>query len=114
MREEDYEGREQDRIWFRARTNCLWLGDRRERVLERCGICGDDGLEDLMHFILDCGELEEERSGALELQRPRLDQRAVLVGQFLFEEEGRRWKSEVLMKMWRKRRVIERRKERIG
>ena len=37
MKEEDYEGSERDRIWFRARTNCLWLEDRRrEREEERC------------------------------------------------------------------------------
>lgn len=59
MREEDYEGGERDRIWFRARTNCLWLGDRRrEGGEEKCMICGERGAEDLLHFLLDCVELE--------------------------------------------------------
>ena len=108
MTEEDYEGGERDRIWFRARTNCLWLGDRRgERWRERCMICGGDELEDLMHFVLDCRELEEERGLALELQRPRAEQRRAVVGEFLFGERNRREKGEVLMRMWRRRQFIE-------
>ena len=51
MREEDYEEGEKDRIWFRARTNCLWLGDRRRE--EGCVICEERELEDLLHFVLD-------------------------------------------------------------
>ena len=108
MREEDYAGGEKDRIWFRARTNCLWLGDRRGE--EGCVICGGRDLEDLMHFVLDCGELEEER-GALDLQRPKVERRQTVVGEFLFGEKGRGRKSEILVKMWRKRRMIERRGE---
>lgn len=109
MKEEDYEGGEKDRIWFRARTNCLWLGDRRRG--EGCVICGGRELEDLLHFVLDCGELEEERREALELQRPRVEQRQTVVGEFLFGKEERGRKSKILMKMWRKRRQIERRGE---
>ena len=85
MREEDYEGGERDRIWFRARTNCLWLGDRRgEGERETCRICGERETEDLVHFVLECGELEEQRQMALELQRPRLEWSETVVGQFLF------------------------------
>ena len=64
-----------------------------------------------MHFVLDCGELEEERKGAFELQRPRVVRRQTVVREFLSEEEGRGRKSKILMKMWRKRRLIERRGE---
>ena len=64
MKEEDYEGSERDRIWFRARTNCLWLGDRkREREEERCMICRKEELENLLHFVFDCEELEDEMRG---------------------------------------------------
>ena len=112
MREEDYEGGERDRIWFRARTNCLWLGDRRREMdEERCMICGRGVIEDLMHFVLDCEELEEERGLAIELQRPRVQQRRELIGEFLFGEEEKERKSGALMRMWRRRRQIEMREE---
>ena len=108
MKEEDYEGSERDRMWFRARTNCLWLGDRRrEREEKRCMICEENELEDLLHFVLDCRELEDERRGALELQRPRVEGRGTVVGEFLFGETRRREKSEVLVRMWRRRRRVE-------
>ena len=109
MKEEDYAGGEKEKIWFQARTNCLRLGDRRRE--EGCVICRGMDLEDLLHFVLDCWELEEERRGVLELQRPRVEQRQTVVGEFLFRDEGRGRKSEILMKMWRKRRMIERREE---
>ena len=67
-----------------------------------------------MHFVLDCEELEEERGQAVELQRPRFEKREEVVGEFLFGEEGKRSKSQVLMKMWRRRRLIEERNEGSG
>ena len=74
-------------------------------------ICGKRELENLLHFVLDCGELEEERGEAFDIQRPRVGQRQTVVRECLFGEEERGRKSKVLMKMWRKRRQIERRGE---
>ena len=81
----------------------MWLGDRRRDVKRE--------LEDLLHFVLDCGKLEEERREAFELQRPKVEQRQTVVGEFLFGEEESGRKSKIFMKMWRKRRQIEQRGE---
>ena len=106
MREEDYEGGERSRAWFRARTNCMWLGDRSE-VEERCLVCGADVVEDLRHFMLECGELEEERRRAVELQRPQGENSVEIMGRYLFgEKEGEERRKTVLLNMWRRRKNI--------
>ena len=71
----------------------------REINEDRCVICGGEGVENLLHFVLDCGELEEERSLAIELQRPRMEQRWVPVGEFLFGVEDVRSKRDILARM---------------
>ena len=86
MREEDYEGGERSKVWYRARTNCMWLGDRSGE--EKCQICGVETLENLEHFMLECRELEGERMGAIELQRPREENSTEIMGRFLFEERN--------------------------
>ena len=60
---------------------------------------GGGGLEDLLQFVSYCREVEEDRKEALELQKPRVERRQTLVREFLFGEEGRGRKSEILMKM---------------
>ena len=102
MREEDHEGGVASRLWFAARTCCLKLECRRwGEESDRCRLCGAD-REDEEHFILDCGELEEERSLALELQRPRVESRDEVMGGFLFGGDERR-KKRVLHEMWKRR-----------
>lgn len=104
MREEDYTGGEEARIWFRARTNCLWLGERQvEKYGRRCPICEVDVVEDLMHLVLDCGELETERAGARILQRPRKENQEQVIGEFLFKEEDLGERKRAMVMMWRKR-----------
>jgi len=96
MREEDYEGGENDRIWLRARTNCLWLGDTRRDV-------GYVEQEKWRTFCTSFSSvLSWRRRVAFELQRPRVERRQEVVREYLFGEEGRRTKSEALTNMWRK------------
>ena len=111
MSEEDYDGGEDCRLWFGARTNCLWLGDRqRGEERERCAVCQDQVVEDLQHFLLECRGVEEARAAAVELQRPRGENDVETMGEFLFGDEGgwcsRRRKMGILRKMWRMRRSI--------
>ena len=83
IRQEDsYDGRPDSPIWFRARTNCLALGDT------DCFMCRE-GLEDFRHFILDCVTLEGVRGGLVGLQRPRLEDWRQVVGEMLYGEEAR-------------------------
>ena len=104
MRQEDnYDGRPDSTIWFRARTNCLRLGDRNRHVggETECFICGEE-TEDLKHFILDCRGLETTRQTLTGLQRPRVEDWRVVVGEFLFGSEVGRNKRE-LYSLWRER-----------
>ena len=107
MGEEDYRGGGEDRIWFRARTNCLWLGDRnRESYMNRCDTCKKDVREDLLHFVLECERMEYLRVKAVELQRPRGEDGVGIVGDFLFTFDKYGRKKTILYEMWRQRQKI--------
>ena len=104
MRQEDcYDGRLDSVIWFRARTNCLTLGDRKRHWGEEtnCFMCRE-GREDLRHFILDCDRLEEIRIGIIGLQRPRLEDWREVLGRFLYGEDGESGRRG-LWRMWKER-----------
>ena len=107
MEEVDYDGGMESVIWFRARTNCLELnGRKRELEQKECLVCGAQ-VEDLVHFLLQCKPLEQERVNAVELQRPRMLDDEEVVGVFLFgEQKGVGWRRVVLLSMWRRRRRI--------
>ena len=60
--------------------------------------------EDLAHFILNCPAYEEERKESMHLQKPYAKD---ILGMFLFEEEDIEEKKEVLLKLWKKRRLLE-------
>ena len=112
MSEEDYGGGEEDTVLFRARTNCLWLGDKNRQEGEQlCKICGGGMREDLEHFLLECCELEGVRWGATELRRPRWGESSEVMGKFLFDRRDAAEKKGVLREMWRVRRRIERSRE---
>ena len=52
----------------------------------KCELCGFE-LEDLKHFLLDCPCLEQEREKIFLLQRPRIENRNLIIGQLLFGQE---------------------------
>ena len=52
----------------------------------KCELCGTD-REDLIHFILECQELNTVRVKSIELQRPWQQNDEVSVGLFLFQPE---------------------------
>jgi len=95
------EGNYESRLWLEARTNTLTLRDRKRFVGEsvECIICGYE-REDLMHFILDCPSLMEERQKIVELQRPHEEDARRIVGRFLFEEHDVERKMKGLKKMY--------------
>ena len=102
MKEEDYEGGVESRVWFGARARSLKLGCRRwNGEGAECRLCGEE-REDDEHFLLECGELEQIRNEAIELQRPRREEVDEVVGGFLFGEGGRESRR-VLYRMWRRR-----------
>ena len=101
--EDSYDGRPDSVIWFKARTNCLTLGDRNRHIGGEtdCFMCGQE-TENLRHFLLDCGELETTRRTMTGLQRPRREDWREVMGEFLFGEEKMRNRGE-LYRLWRKR-----------
>ena len=109
--EDSYDGRPDSTIWFRARTNCLRLGDRNRHLGGEvsCFMCRE-GTEDLEHFILDCRELEGIRTGLTRLQRPRIENPKEILGEFLYGKEKKRGRDE-LYKLWcereRRRKALE-------
>ena len=75
MREEDYGGGRESRLWFEARTDCMRLKNRRWGEEDRsCKLCGNE-IENLRHFISDCRCLERKRKngggGATEAKNGR-------------------------------------------
>ena len=90
-------------IFFQARANCLPLNERKRYKKEdtRCMMCNAEN-EDLAHFILNCPAYEEERKESMHLQKP--DAKDIL-GMFLFEEEDIEEEKEVLLKLWKIRRL---------
>lgn len=52
--------------------------------------------EDLKHFMIDCGPLEELRALALELQRPRREDKLNVMGEFLFKQNRVELKNKTL------------------
>ena len=90
------------------------MGDRRvggERDI--CQICKGEVREDLLHFVLDCEKLEDLRVGAVELQRPRIEDGVELMGNFLFANNNDTKRRTILYKMWKKRRDLEKESEEI-
>ena len=96
-------------IWFRAKTNCMMLNDRnrfkKTNNEVECKLCGGE-KEDLLHFILECGTLNEERIKSIVLQRPWNEEREKILGIFLFHDEEIGRKKEILYNMWLKRKRI--------
>ena len=101
--EDSYDGRPDSTIWFRARTNCLTLGDRNRHMGgdTSCFMCGGE-MEDLKHFILDCDALNRTREKLTRLQRPRLEDWTRTLGEFLYGVEKKRSRED-LMELWKER-----------
>ena len=101
--EDSYDGRPDSVVWFRARTNCLTLGDRNRRIGGDigCFMCGGE-LDDLKHFILECDSLDRIRKKLTRLQRPRVEDWRETLEEFLYGEE-RQKSREDLAELWRKR-----------
>ena len=52
----------------------------------KCELCRFE-LEDLKGFLLDCPCLEQEREKIFLLQRPRIENNNLIIGQLLFSQE---------------------------
>ena len=91
-------------IFFRARTNCLPLNDRKRHTGEdtKCLLCNSEN-EDIKHLILHCPAYDKQRMSTIHLQQPYIEQQNDVLGRFLFEKEEIETKKAVLYQIWRKR-----------
>ena len=99
-----YDNRPSSVILYRARANCLRLNDRNRHQGGEvgCKLCGAE-MENLNHFLLECGELSEERKLITELQQPYQENRKKIIGNVLFKVEGIEKRKENIYRMWKKR-----------
>ena len=99
IREDKYGNSKESDIWFRAKTNCLDLWDRKREESTGCKMCGRE-KEDLRHFLLNCGKLSHIRTRSIHLQRPHNDDFNRIIGDFLFSKEEMEKKKQLLYEMW--------------
>ena len=72
IREEIYYNNKAYFFLFRMKSNTLLLNDRNRHKggSTVCDLCGAD-LEDLVHFVAECPELQSERNKIMKLQNPQ-------------------------------------------
>ena len=100
----EYDNTRESDLWFRTKTNCLYLEDRKKDN-KTCKICMNP-IEDLPHFLLHCEKLNEIRGESLQLQRPRMEDDFTTITTFLFDKSDEEQKKSVIKKMWSKRRSL--------
>ena len=106
-----YDNRYSSVLLFRARANILELNDRqRHNKIHKdtsCKMCGAE-YEDLIHFMIKCKELEEERNTQLIMKKKGNDDEDT-VGNLLFDIERTDLEitKKMLQRMWNKRNRIE-------
>ena len=105
IQEVTYYNENKSLFMFRLRTNTVNLNDRKRHSNEdtKCNLCGHS-MEDLIHFLLHCPKLEEERKKITYWQRPRIENESTLIGQLLFNEEN--IEEKILFSMWLKRKTL--------
>ena len=100
--DEQYDNDEKSKIWFRLKTNCLFINKSQK---ERCKIC-ENGNEDICHFMLHCTKLQDIRQRNIMLQKPIQREEDNVIGKFIFDKEEIEKKKILVMKLWTKRKKI--------
>ena len=91
----------------RARTNTLKVEEHKGRGVpgsnKTCKLC-NDGEENIVHFIIDCEELEDTRNYNLIDNRLRDSEEKIIT--LLFYNDNSQEIGYMLKKLWRKRRNL--------
>ena len=109
--EKSYDNRFSSALLFRARSNTLELNTRnRYKNLDtKCDLC-DNENEDLIHFLIDCKNLEHLRDERIMVKC--LDEnKEQMVGKILFEYEEIEQTKNMVEKMWNFRKGKQKEKE---
>ena len=101
--EKFYDNRESSRYLFEARSNTLPLNIQRRHTGGNisCDLC-KDGNEDLIHFLVECKELNHKRDNNIMLKNHH-ENKERMVGNILFKEEKEKVKQ-MLEDMYKYRR----------
>ena len=91
--EKFYDNRESSRYLFEARSNTLPLNIRNRHTGGniKCDLC-KDGNEDLIHFLVECKELEHKRNKNIMLKNYK-ENKESMVGSILFKEDKEKVKQ---------------------
>ncbi|CAL4078538.1 unnamed protein product, partial [Meganyctiphanes norvegica] len=101
--EQCYDNRLESIILFQARANTLELNKRKRYKQEdpKCELCGYKE-ENLIHFLIECKELEESRNKEL-IKKFKDENKELMAGKILFEKDEIEEIKCMLGKMWRYR-----------
>jgi hypothetical protein len=98
-----YDNRPSSELLFRARSNTLALNtDNRHRGGNtECELC-NRGEEDIIHFIVECRELEDKRDQQL-MRKYWNQDKEEMIGEMIFDNEESERVRGMLQAMWQKR-----------
>ena len=107
-----YDNRRESVLWCEARLNVMKLECRNRFIGEdtTCKLCGS-GDEDLIHFMLICSSLNEERAQIQHLQRPHQENAKEVIDSFLFTSGQLEQKKKSLWQLYCSRERKLRRRE---
>ena len=99
-----YDNTEASAIFYRCRSNNLKLNDRNRFTGGDvgCVLCGAE-VENIIHFLMWCPEIKEERSKEPALQQPYISDENMVVGNLLFNQENLEPTKKNIYNMWRTR-----------
>ena len=102
--EEVYDNTFASVLLFRARTGTLGVNRQNRHVGgdTNCYYCKDIE-ENLIHLMLDCPQYNKERIKVKELQKPYIEDREKILGNFLFNENNIDKKKDILYRIWKLR-----------
>ena len=102
MKEEKfYDNRDSSKYLFQARTNTLPLNTIKRHTGgdTKCELC-DNENEDLIHFLIDCKELENKRNKQI-MEKNLNQDKEVMAGKILFGKEDKEDIKYMIDRMWK-------------
>ena len=102
MKEEKfYDNRDSSKYLFQARTNTLPLNITRRHTGgdTKCELCNNEN-EDLIHFLIDCKELEHKRNQQI-MEKKQNQNKELMAGSILFGKEDKENVKYMIDMMWK-------------
>ncbi len=95
------DNRDSSKYLFQARTNTLPLNTTKHHTGgdTKCELC-DNENEDLIHFLIDCKELENKRNKQI-MEKNLNQDKEVMAGKILFGKEDKEDIKYMIDRMWK-------------